>query len=111
MKKLLLPLLMLLTLNISAQIEKIEGIWSSEQSSYLTVIFYSNGKFLFKNLGIDESKLKETVINQGKNFVTTTLVNSKNNHKVTIKYTLLKNNELLGEFLGDWKGTVIHKKN
>ena len=55
MKNLLLLSLMLLTLSATSQIEQIEGIWKSNESKYLTAIFYSDGEFTFKNVG--DSKL------------------------------------------------------
>jgi len=108
MKKLLLLSLALITLSATSQIEKIEGIWESDESEYLTVIFYSNGKFTFKNVG--ESNLKEVVVNQGKDFVTTSLKNPENNHKVIIKYTLLNSGKMNASFVGDYHGIVIHRR-
>jgi len=108
MKKLLLFSLMLITLSATSQIEKIEGIWKSNESKYLTAIFYSDGSFTFKNVG--DSKLKEIVVNQGKNFVTTILKNPDNNHEVVVKYTLLNSGKIHAEFTGDYKGVVIHER-
>ena len=108
MKKLLSLSLMLLTLSATSQIEQIEGVWESDESKYLTAIFYSNGKFTFKNVG--ESNLKEVVVNQGKDFVTTSLKNPENNHKVIIKYTLLNSGKMNASFVGDYHGIVIHRR-
>lgn len=108
MKKLLLFSLMLTTLSATSQIEQIEGIWKSNESKYLTAIFYSDGNFTFKNVG--DSKLKEIVVNQGKDFVTTILKNPDNNHKVVVKYTLLNSGKIQAEFTGDYKGVVIHER-
>ena len=108
MKNLLLLSLMLLTLSATSQIEQIEGIWKSNESKYLTAIFYSDGEFTFKNAG--DSKLKEVVVNQGKDFVTTTLKNPDNNHKVVIKYTLLNSGKIHAEFIGDYEGVIIHER-
>jgi len=108
MKKLLLFSLMLITLNATSQIEKIQGIWESDESEYLTAIFYKNGNFTFSNIG--KSKLEETVVDQGKDFVSTSCLNTKNGHKVSIRYTLLDNGNMHAVFKGDWNGIVIHER-
>ena len=82
MKKLLLFSLMLTTLSATSQIEQIEGIWKSNESKYLTAIFYSDGNFTFKNVG--DSKLKEIVVNQGKDFVTTIFLPKMSNNSIEV---------------------------
>tara|TARA_R110000822_G_scaffold236512_1_gene367102 strand:+ start:623 stop:958 length:336 start_codon:yes stop_codon:yes gene_type:complete len=108
MKKLLTLGLMLFTLNIFSQMEKLEGTWKSEGTEYVTSIFYKKGKFTFVNVGPE--KTKEVVVNKGKNFVTTRLDNLANGYKVLIKYTLLTNDTFEAEFIGDWQGVLIYKK-
>jgi len=108
MKKLLTLGLMLFTLNIFSQMEKLEGTWKSEGTEYITSIFYKKGKFTFVNVGPE--KIKEVVVNKGKNFVTTRLDNLANGYKVLIKYTLLTNDTFKAEFIGDWQGVLIYKK-
>lgn len=104
----LLFCLMLTTLSATSQIENIQGTWESIESQCLTAISYNKKEFKFKN--ICDSNIIETVVNKGKDFVTTTLINTDNNHKVVIKYTLLDNGNLQGNFIGDYKGIIIHRR-
>ena len=108
MKNLLLSCLMLITLSATSQIEKIQGIWKSVESECLTKISYNKEKFKFKN--ICDFDIDETVVNKGKDFVTTTSINKENNYKVVIKYTLLDNGNLNANFVGDFKGVIIYKR-
>jgi len=108
MKNLLLSCLMLITLSATSQIEKIQGVWESVESECLTKISYNKEKFKFKN--ICDFDIDETVVNKGKDFVTTTSINKENNYKVVIKYTLLDNGNLNANFVGDFKGVIIYRR-
>ncbi len=97
---------MLFTFNIFGQMENLEGTWKSEGTKYVTSIFHEKGKFIFTNVGPE--KVKEVVINKGKNFVTTRLDNPSNGYKVIIKYTMINKNSFKAKFIGDWKGVLIY---
>ena len=71
-------------------------------------ISYNKEKFKFKN--ICDFDIDETVVNKGKDFVTTTSINKENNYKVVIKYTLLDNGNLNANFVGDFKGVIIYRR-
>ena len=109
MKKLILLTLTLFTLTSSAQLKKIEGVWTNEATEYVTVFFYHKGKIKkVKYIGPD--RLASKIVNYGKNFVTTTIHNKKNNYKVVVKYEINKDDTLKVTFIGDYKGVLNYTR-
>lgn len=47
--------LFLFSFSSFSQIDSMEGLWSSQESNYITAVFYDNEKFVFKNIGDETS--------------------------------------------------------
>ena len=109
MKKLLLLTLTLFTLTASAQLKKFEGAWTHEETLYVTAFFYSKGKIQKINY-IGPDKLTSKIVNYGRSFITTTIHNERNGHKVVAKYEINKNKTLKVTFIGDYKGVLNYKR-
>ena len=109
MKKLLLLTLVLFTLTSTAQLKNLEGAWSHEKTTYVTAFFYSKGKISnIEYIGPDKVIWK--IVNKGRKFITTTIRNEKNGHKVVAKYELNEDDTLTVTFVGDYKGVLNYTR-
>lgn len=113
MKQLLLVIVMLFSITMQSQdlSEELRGVWSSPNTSYYVVILHDdeNG-YEFVNFSFVENQtLKETLIEEGENYVKTQIHNLTNNFKTKIKYTFI-DGELHCTFEGGSNHVTIYKK-
>jgi|TARA_B100000767_G_C19322114_1_gene352011 hypothetical protein len=103
-----ISILFLTSLSITAQ-ESFNGIWKSENSSYVTTILASEYAVLSVcNTSFEEYKvLNEEVLEEGTTGFLTHLYNKENGYKVNIKYTLISNDSISSTYSGDIEGTYI----
>lgn len=107
MKKAILILTFLfISFNALAQ-EQFEGMWVSEESSYVNTIISSKYKVLkVFNFSFEENKfIPEVILSQSKNEFNTKLVNEENGYTVEINYRI-KNDTLICTYSGDYNGTI-----
>ncbi len=112
MKKILLLVALMTTLLFSAQVNKMEGSWVSETSSYvMTIITKDSIPVKVFNTSFSEDNFIEEYIvrSNGKSF-TTKLHNPDNGYYVDIKYILKDSNTMICEYTGDLNKTVTVKK-
>ena len=113
MKQLLLSIVMFFTITMQGHdlSDKLRGAWSSAQTSYYVVILHDNEKgYEIINFSFEQNKtLKETVIEEGADYIKTKLFNPENNYKVEVKYTFV-DNELHCTFTGDSNHVTIYKR-
>ena len=112
MKNLLLVLALATTLLSSAQINKMEGSWVSETSSYVMTILTDGSKPIkIFNTSFSENRvIEENIISSDKTSFTTKLYNSDNNYSVSVKYVLKDSNTILCYYTGDLNRIVTVKK-
>jgi hypothetical protein len=113
MKQLLLGIVMLFSITIQSQnlSEELRGVWSSPNTSYYVVILHDdkNG-YEFVNFSFEENQtLKETLIEEGENYVKTQIHNLTNNFKTKIKYTFV-DGELHCTFEKGSNHVTVYKK-
>jgi hypothetical protein len=113
MKQLLLGIVMLFSITIQSQnlSEELRGVWSSPNTSYYVVILHDdkNG-YEFVNFSFEENQtLKETLIEEGENYVKTQIHNLTNNFKTKIKYTFV-DGELHCTFERGSNHVTVYKK-
>ena len=112
MKKSLLVLALATTLLSNAQIDKMEGSWVSESSSYvMTILTHDSSPVKVFNTSFLENRVIEEYIvsSDGKSF-TTKLHNPNNNYYVDIKYVLKDSNTILCYYTGDLNKMITVKK-
>jgi hypothetical protein len=109
MKKLFITLLLLSTFSILTAQEGFNGIWGSDDSSYLTTIIASEYKVLnvFNTSFVEYRVLTEDIISQENNKFTTELNNEQNGYSVIIEYTLKDKNTLILKYSKDLEGEYI----
>ena len=109
MKKLFITLLLLFTFSILTAQEGFNGIWGSDDSSYLTTIIASEYKVLnVFNTSFEEHRIiSEDIISQEENKFTTELNNDRNGYSVTIEYTLKNQDTLILKYSKDLEGEYI----
>ena len=112
MKNLLLVLALTTILLSNAQVNKMEGSWVSETSSYIMTIITNDSKPVkVFNTSFSENRVIEEYIvsSDGKSF-TTKLHNPNNNYYVDIKYVLKDSNTILCYYTGDLNKMITVKK-
>jgi len=111
MKKLLIILLLLLSINLSAQ-EKFNGIWQSEGTDYLKTILASEYSVLkcYNTCFSIHNFIDEEIIYEDENKFTTQLYNPKNGYRVTIEYTLINKDSISSKYSGDLTGVYGIKR-
>ena len=109
MKKLFITLSLLFTFSILTAQENFNGIWGSEDSSYITTIIASEYKVLsvFNTSFLEYRVITEDIISRDKNKFTTELNNEQNGYSVTIEYTLKDKNTLILKYTKDLEGEYI----
>ena len=112
MKKLLLLLTLTSTLLSSAQINKMEGSWVSETSSYVMTIITDDSKpvKVFNTSFSENDFIEEYIVSSNGETFTTKLHNPDNGYYVDIKYILKDSNTMICEYTGDLNKTVTVKK-
>ena len=103
--KFVVLILMTLSYSAAAQIDKLEGIWTSNSSSYYTTIMYNDEKNEFKiiNFSFEEDNvINEVVTEVGDDFISTSLYNKSNGYSVNITYEILNDDQILCTFEGDF---------
>ena len=112
MKKLLLLLTLTSTLLLSAQINKMEGSWVSETSSYVMTIITNDSKpvKVFNTSFSENDFIEEYIVSSNGETFTTKLHNTDNGYYVDVKYILKDSNTMICEYTGDLNKTVTVKK-
>ena len=103
MKKLFITLLLLFTFSILTAQENFNGIWGSDDTSYMTTIIASEYKVLnvFNTSFVEHRVITENIISRGKNKFTTELNNEQNGYSVIIEYILKDKNTLTLKYSKD----------
>tara|TARA_R110002124_G_scaffold126781_1_gene286535 strand:+ start:567 stop:911 length:345 start_codon:yes stop_codon:yes gene_type:complete len=109
MKKLFITLSLLFTFSILTAQENFNGIWGSEDSSYITTIIASEYKVLnvLNTSFVEYRVITEDIISQEGNKFTTELNNDRNGYSVTIEYTLKDQDTLILKYSKDLEGEYI----
>jgi len=110
MKKLLITLIIVFSINLNAQ-KQFEGAWVSDTSSHTTIIIASDYAILkvFNFSFEEDSYIEEQILNQENNSFKTKLYNAENGYEVFIKYYFIEN-EMYCEFSGDYNGLILMQK-
>jgi hypothetical protein len=103
MKKLFITLSILFSFSIITAQEEFNGMWVSEDSSYITTIIASEYKVLsvFNTSFVEYRVIPEDIISYKNNKFTTTLNNTLNGYSVKIQYSLKDIDVLVCVFSGD----------
>ena len=103
MKKLFITLSLLFTFSILTAQENFNGIWGSEDSSYITTIIASEYKVLsvFNTSFLEYRVITEDIISRDKNKFTTELNNEQNGYSVIIEYILKDKDTLILKYSKD----------
>ena len=109
MKKLFITLSLLFTFSFLTAQEDFNGMWKSEDSSYITTIIASEYKVLnvFNTSFVEHRVITEDIISRDKNKFTTELNNEQNGYSVTIEYTLKDKNTLILKYTKDLEGEYM----
>ena len=109
MKKLFITLSLLFTFSILTAQEDFNGIWGSDDTSYMTTIIASEYKVLnvFNTSFVEHRVITEDIISRDKNKFTTELNNEQNGYSVTIEYTLKNQDTLILKYSKDLEGEYI----
>ena len=109
MKKLFITLSLLFTFSILTAQEGFNGIWGSDDTSYITTIIASEYKVLnvFNTSFVDHRIITEDIINQKDNEFTTELNNDRNGYSVKIEYSLKNKDTLVLKYSGDLEGEYL----
>ena len=110
MKKLLITLIIVFSINLNAQ-KQFEGTWVSDTSSHTTIIIASDYAILkvFNFSFEEDSYIEEKITKQQDDSFETKLYNAENGYEVFIKYYFIEN-EMYCEFSGDYNGLVLMQK-
>ena len=103
MTRLFIALSFLVTFSTLTAQEDFNGMWESEDSSYITTIIASEYAVLdIYNTSFEEHRvIPEEITSQGKSKFTTTLNNPNNGYSVKIKYALKDSNTIVRSYSGD----------
>jgi len=109
MKKLFITLSILFSFSIITAQEDFNGIWGSDDTSYMTTIIASEYKVLnvFNTSFVEHRVITEDIISRDKNKFTTELNNEQNGYSVTIEYTLKNQDTLILKYSKDLEGEYI----
>jgi hypothetical protein len=112
MKKSLITLALFFTALISEAQKAFEGVWTTEGSTYETVVIASDYAVLkiinysFK----EENTLNEVILSQTHNTMTTSIHNKRNGYTIGLYYTVVDENTLKCVIKGDLNSTVEMKR-
>ena len=103
MTRLFIALSFLVTFSTLTAQEDFNGMWESEDSSYITTIIASEYAVLdIYNTSFEEHRvIPEEITSQGKSKFTTTLNNPNNGYSVKIKNILKDSNTIVCSYSGD----------
>ena len=103
MKKLFITLSLLFTFSILTAQEDFNGIWGSDDTSYMTTIIASEYKVLnvFNTSFVEHRVITEDIISRDKNKFTTELNNEQNGYSVIIEYILKDKDTLILKYSKD----------
>ena len=109
MTRLFIALSFLVTFSTLTAQEDFNGMWESEDSSYITTIIASEYKVLsvFNTSFLEYRVITEDIISRDKNKFTTELNNEQNGYSVTIEYTLKNQDTLILKYSKDLEGEYI----
>ncbi|WP_375239474.1 hypothetical protein [Aurantibacter sp.] len=112
MKKSLLLLALATTLLSNAQIDKMEGSWVSETSSFvMTILTHDSSPVKIFNTSFLENRvIEEDIISYDEKTIITELYNEENEYRVSIKYILKDSNTMMCYYSGDLNKVVTVKK-
>tara|TARA_R110001632_G_scaffold60454_2_gene146620 strand:+ start:118 stop:477 length:360 start_codon:yes stop_codon:yes gene_type:complete len=112
MKNSLLVLALTTALLSNAQVNKMEGSWVSETSSYVMTIITNDSKpvKVFNTSFSENRVIEEYIVSSDSESFTTKLHNPENNYYVDIKYVLKDSNTMLCYYTGDLNKTIVAKK-
>ena len=112
MKKILLLVALMTTLLFNAQVNKMEGSWVSETSSYVMTIITDNSipVKVFNTSFSKNDFIEEYIVSSDGETLITKLHNPDNGYYVDIKYILKDSNTMICEYTGDLNKTVTVKK-
>jgi len=112
MKKLLITIALFFTVLTSKAQEAFEGVWTTEGSSYKTVMLASDYavvkiiNYSFK----EDATLNEVILSQTDTTMTTSIHNTRNGYTIGLSYTVVDEDTLQCVFTGDEDSTVLMKR-
>ena len=109
MTRLFIALSFLVTFSTLTAQEDFNGIWGSDDTSYLTTIIASEYKVLnvFNTSFEDHRVIPEEIINQVGAVFSTELNNELNGYSVKIEYSLKNKDTLVLKYSGDLEGEYL----
>tara|TARA_R110000737_G_scaffold128373_1_gene160920 strand:- start:559 stop:903 length:345 start_codon:yes stop_codon:yes gene_type:complete len=112
MKNLIIALFITLTSFTAKAQEQFNGIWQTEDSSYLKTIIASEYAVLhcFNYSFKEYNVITETIAFDNKNKFTSELYNPDNGYRVTIEYTLINKDSISSKYTGDITGVYGIKR-
>ena len=112
MKNLIIALFITLTSFTAKAQEQFNGIWQTEDSSYLKTKIASEYAVLhcFNYSFKEYSVITETIAFDDKNKFTSELYNPDNGYRVTIEYTLINKDSISSKYTGDITGVYGIKR-
>jgi len=108
MKKLIITAVLLLTLLTTQAQNQFEGMWVCDESSHITTILTCDIRVVkvFSFSFVENNILKEKIITQSSDTMTTSLHNKENGWKVRMEYKYIDYGTLRVTFSGDYTGLV-----
>jgi len=112
MKKLLITLALFFTVLTSKAQEAFEGVWTTQGSTYKTVMLASDYAVVkIINYSFEEdSTLNEVILSQTDTTMTTSIYNPTNGYTIGLSYTVIDEDTLQCVFTGDENSTVLMKR-
>jgi len=112
MKKLLITLALFFTALTSKAQEAFEGVWTTQGSTYKTVMLASDYAVVkIINYSFEEdSTLNEVILSQTDTTMTTSIYNPTNGYTIGLSYTVIDEDTLQCVFTGDENSTVLMKR-
>ena len=112
MKKLLLILLLLLSLSFTAQVNKMQGMWVSETSSYVTTILSKEDKVIkvYRTSFAKHKVVDEKIVEHWDESFITELYNPKNKYRVNVRYTFKDINTLVCYYSGSLDKAITMRR-
>lgn len=109
MTRLFIALSFLVTFSTLTAQESFNGMWESDDSSYITTILASEYAVLevYNTSFVECKRVSEEITSQGKSKFTTEIYNPENGYSVKIKYNLKDPNTIVCSYSGDTEGKFI----
>lgn len=108
MRRLFISMALFFTLLNSEAQQEFEGVWSTDDSTYTTVILASDYEVLkILNYSFEaDATLNEVILSQTDSTLTTSIYNKRNGYKIGLYYTVVDENTLQCILTGDENSTV-----